>query len=247
MRRLPSFRQHSDNTPLPGCTFLILEAGQGFGPLLAETLAEQGCRVIAAADDPPENPAATNVIWTYSASVAMLAAERGPFDTIIFNAPALDKGALIDAEDGGAGLIEAVDADVRHFLRDLQDAVKALIGQAGAQVWVLLQEDSFDYCVDVPIAPIGSGARLSALRSLAKECGRLGMAFNVILFQPTDGMIGAESLRQARNGLKIYGLRWRPLARDTVIGAMVDHFLHSGAAANGSVIHLGAGIHDHNF
>jgi hypothetical protein len=53
----------------------------------------------------------------------------------------------------------------------------------------LLQEDSFDYCVDVPIAPIGSGARLSALRSLAKECGRLGMAFNAIPGSPENPKI----------------------------------------------------------
>src|SRR3712207_3482376 len=80
---------------------LLLNAGHGVGPQLAAALAEHSCRVVAAAAQPPADLRDAAVIWTDPAPVAMLAAKRGPFDTIIFNAPAHDEETLTDAEDGG--------------------------------------------------------------------------------------------------------------------------------------------------
>jgi len=164
---------------------------------------------------------------------------------VIFAPSARDECDALDLDLAGgfpehlAGLVEA---GIKRFLRLVQAAIHALMGNGGGQIWVADWDDTFEYHLPLPCTPLQAEARAASVRALAKECARLGIKINSLLLQPVAEMFQLEQFRDAREELKTYALRYRPVSCATVAAQLCNFLEQPDLPMAGAMVGLGTGI-----
>ena len=90
-------------------------------------------------------------------------------------------------------------------------------------------------------APIANQARAAALKSMAKEYGRMGLGFTTFVCQPPREMVERAEWRARRDQLKVYALRYRPVAVGSY-SRFILSVINGEPSAYGSVLCLGNGV-----
>jgi len=137
--------------------------------------------------------------------------QRGTPDCVIFNLAAKDELELLRDDGNVEMLAHQLSSDLPNFLRETQ-TISMLLARAGqGKIWVLVQEDSVGYYVPIPVASVASRARISAVKSLAKEVARLRVTINAVSVQAYREQVGPAVWRAAHEGLKAYALKFKPI------------------------------------
>ncbi len=219
---------------------LVVDAGHGVGPLLADLLAARGLEVVAWTPDGGAVEDAAEVRWVSGPDLAAVGA--GPFDAVVFNASGLDEAALLAA----GTLADAVAADGAFFLETLQTAARAMMEAGRGQIWTLGFDDSFAYYLPIPIAPVTHHARIGAVRALAKELSRFGVSANAAILQPAPEATDPAIWPEARAGLASYAQKFKAVPLVSIADTLAFWLRSEAPPLNGSVIHFGTGVYDGN-
>jgi hypothetical protein len=164
---------------------------------------------------------------------------------IVFAPPAGNECESLDLDLAGrlpGCLAPLVSYGVKRFLRLLQAAVIVLMNNDGGQIWVADWDDTFEYHLPLPCTPMQAEARAAAVRGMAKECSRLGIKVNSLLVQPVAEMFAPERFRDARNDLKTYSLRYKPLSCSAVSAQLCDFMERQDLPMAGAMVGLGTGV-----
>lgn len=203
------------------------------GTVLAESLAsawrERGGRVLDA---------------SAAGGFGSLLADSTPYG-IVLTEPTLDESDFLGqwqtAPDAAAAFTEAVHRNTMAFLADCRFAIRAMMPAGKGYVLALCIDDYAAKIVGLPQTPIANQARAAALKSMAKEYGRMGLSFTTLVCQPPREMVEKSAWRVHRDHLKVYALRYRPVAVGGYAKFIVS-LLNGDATANGSVLCLGNGV-----
>lgn len=150
------------------------------------------------------------------------------------------RAALSGAEDATA-FAASVEAEAMGFLRACRAVTQAMMLHKTGQVLFLGIDDVAARLVGLPETPIGNQLRVSALKSLAKEYGRMGLRYNAVISQPARETASAEIWRDRREALKVYTMRFTP-AETAQYAAFCWTLLAHEAPLNGGVLCLGKGV-----
>ncbi len=121
--------------------------------------------------------------------------------------------ALRDGFDDPAKALafgQAIHADAMNFLSDCRLATQAMMTAKTGHVLFLGIDDVAARLVGLPESPMANQLRVSALKSLAKEYGRMGIKYNAILSQPSKETVDPKTWRSQRDQLKVYTMRFSP-------------------------------------
>lgn len=172
-------------------------------------------------------------------------AQFGPPDAVIFAPPhscearqvanALADPAL--GPDFAAGIRDQALA----FLSDCRAATLAMMPQKSGQVLVLGIDDVAARILELSQTPIANQMRVSALKSLAKEYGRMGVSYNAVICQPSRGLVDAKVWREKRDALKVYTMRFSPSETEDY-AAFCLKLVTEKFPLNGGVVCLGKGV-----
>ena len=132
-------------------------------------------------------------------------------------------------------------ASTMQFLSDCRAATQAMMTAKAGQVLFLGIDDVAARIVGLPQTPMGNQLRVSALKSLAKEYGRMGIKFNAVLSQPSKETVAPEVWKEQRNALKVYTMRFAP-TETADYAAFCASMLAGGVPVNGGLICLGKGV-----
>ena len=136
---------------------------------------------------------------------------------------------------------EQIHTDALRFLSDCRTATQAMMTQKAGQILFLGIDDVAARLVGLAETPIGNQLRVSGLKSLAKEYGRMGIRFNAVLSQPSKELAPPEVWRARREALKVYTMRFSPSeTRD--YADFCWGLLKEKTPLNGGVICLGKGV-----
>ncbi len=175
------------------------------------------------------------------AALAALGAPRA----LILTPPMLCETAELKRALADPDLIPAyaarVQADAMGFLRACRAATLAMMPQKGGQVLFLGVDDVAARIIGLPETPIGNQLRVSGLKSLAKEYGRMGIKYNTIISQPARDAASPEVWRDRRDALKVYTMRFTP-AETRDYAAFCWSVLINDVPLNGGIICLGKGV-----
>lgn len=142
--------------------------------------------------------------------------QRGAPDCVIFNLSAKDELELLRDDGDVEMLVQQLSNDLPNFLREIQ-SISMLLARAGqGKIWVLVQEDSMGYYVPTPVASVASRARISAVKSLAKEVARLGVKINAVSVQAYREQLESAVWGAAREDLKAYALKFKPIDANAI-------------------------------
>jgi hypothetical protein len=164
---------------------------------------------------------------------------------VVFAPPARDECDALDLDLTGRApehLAPLVAAGVKRFLRLTQVAILGLMGNGGGQIWVADWDDTFEYHLPLPCSPLQAEARAAAVRAMAKECARLGIKINSLSVQPVAEMFPPEQFRAARDDLKAYALRYKPVSCSTVAALLCDFLERPDLPMAGAMVGLGNGV-----
>lgn len=164
---------------------------------------------------------------------------------VVFAPPAWDECGALDLDLAGSvpeRLAPLVAAGVKRFLRLTQVAILALMGNGGGQIWVADWDDTFEYHLPLPCSPLQAEARAAAVRAMAKECARLGIKVNSLSVQPVAEMFPSERFREARDDLKTYALRYKPVSCMAVAAQLCDFLEQPDLPMAGAMVGLGTGV-----
>ena len=204
------------------------------GTVLADSLAEAwrergGCVVDASA----------------GGGIASVLSETTPCG-VVLTEPLVDESsfagqALTAPEAAATALAGAVHRQTMAFLADCRAAIRAMMPAGRGHVLALCIDDYAAKILDLPQTPIANQARAAALKSMAREYGRMGLGFNTFVCQPPREMVEKAAWRTRREQLKVYALRYRPVG----VGGYSRFILstiNGDPPANGSVLCLGNGV-----
>lgn len=166
-------------------------------------------------------------------------------ERIVFAPPARNECDALDldlAEMVSEHLAPMVKHGVGRFLRLIQAAIHTLMGNGGGQIWVVDWDDTFEYHLPLPCSPMQAEARAAAVRSVAKECSRLGIKVNSLSIQPVAEMFPPELFRGAREHLKTYALHYKPLSCAAMAAQLCDFLEKFDLPMAGALISLGMGV-----
>ena len=135
----------------------------------------------------------------------------------------------------------SLQAGAMRFLEDCRIATQAMMTAREGQVLFLGIDDVAARLVGLPQTPIGNQMRVSALKSLAKEYGRMGIKFNAILSQPSKDSVDPAVWRDRREALKVYTMRFTPSEAGEVAG-FCARALTGPMPVNGGLLCLGKGV-----
>lgn len=164
---------------------------------------------------------------------------------VVFAPPTQNECGALDLDLAGsvpARLSSMVADGVKRFLRLTQAAIRTLMGNGGGQIWVVDWDDTFEYHLPLPCSPMQAEARAAAVRSVAKECARLGIKVNSLSVQPVAEMFPPEQFRDAREYLKAYALRYKPLSCAAMAAQLCDFMERPDLPMAGALISLGMGV-----
>lgn len=172
--------------------------------------------------------------------------QRGTPDCVIFNLKAKDELELLRDDGDVEMLIQQLSNDLPNFLREIQ-TISMLLARAGqGKIWVLVQEDSMGYYVPTPVASVASRARISAVKSLAKEVARLGVKINAVSVQAYREQLDPAVWRAAREDLKAYALKFKPIDANAIAETLCRLSESANLPIVGMVLPLAVGAPDFN-
>ena len=203
------------------------------GTVLAESLAAAwrergGCVVDASA----------------GGGIAGVLAEAVPYG-VVLTEPLLDESSVVGevriAPDAAAEFAVELHRQTMAFLADCRAAIRAMMPAGRGSVLALCIDDYAAKILGLPQTPIANQARAAALKSMAKEYGRMGLGFTTFVCQPPREMVEKSAWRTRRDQLKVYALRYRPVG---VAGysRFILSTIDGDPPANGSVLCLGNGV-----
>jgi hypothetical protein len=131
---------------------------------------------------------------------------------------------------------------VKRFLGLTQVAIRCLMANGGGQIWVVDWDDTFEYHLPLPCSPIQAEARAATVRSVAKECARLGIKVNSLSVQPVAEMFPSGRFVEAREHLKTYALRYKPVTCEAVTFQLCDFLEQPDLPMAGALISFGMGV-----
>ena len=176
--------------------------------------------------------------------IACVLAEAAPYG-VVLTEPLLDEsfvvGQALKAPDAVAEFAGELHHQTMAFLADCRAAIRAMMPAGRGYVLALCIDDYAAKILGLPQAPIANQARAAAMKSMAKEYGRMGLGFTTFVCQPPREMVEKAAWRTRREQLKVYALRYRPVG----VGGYSRFILStiSGESpANGSVLCLGNGV-----
>lgn len=132
-------------------------------------------------------------------------------------------------------------ASAMQFLADCRAATQTMMTAKAGQVLFLGIDDVAARIVGLPETPIGNQLRVSALKSLAKEYGRMGVKFNAVISQPSKETVTPAVWKEQRNALKVYTMRFAP-TETAEYAAFCANMLAGQVPVNGGIICLGKGV-----
>ncbi len=175
------------------------------------------------------------------ASVLAGAAPHG----VVLTEPLLDEsgfaGQALATPEAAAALAGAIHRQTMEFLADCRAAIRAMMPAGRGHLLALCIDDYAAKVLALPQTPIANHARAAALKSMAREYGRMGLGFNTFVCQPPREMVEKAVWRTRREQLKVYALRYRPVG----VGGYSRFILstiNGDPPANGSVLCLGNGV-----
>ena len=176
--------------------------------------------------------------------IASVLAETTPCG-VVLTEPLVDEsgfaGQALTAPEAAAALAGAVHRQTMAFLADCRAAIRAMMPAGRGHVLALCIDDYAAKILGLPQTPIANHARAAALKSMAREYGRMGLGFNTFVCQPPREMVEKAAWRTRREQLKVYALRYRPVG----VGGYSRFILstiNGDPPANGSVLCLGNGV-----
>ena len=176
--------------------------------------------------------------------LASALASAAPFG-VVLSEPRLDEAACLKrvqaAPDSAAAFAGELHRQTMAFLTDCRAAIRTMMPAGKGHVLALCIDDVAAKILDLPQTPIANQARAAALKSMAKEYGRMGLGFNTIVCQPPGEMVEKSAWRTHREQLKVYALRYRPVGIDTYVRFILS-MLDGDAPVNGGVLCLGNGV-----
>lgn len=229
-------------------TVLVADADDALGRALCAELAAAGFGVLAHARAPVRDPFPTGVVPVTAARLSEALAVRdetaAPIDHVVFGQPPGEAG--FPDGDGLRAMAASVEEDLMGFLDDLQAAGRLLARRGGAQLWVLTREDSAGYYTGQPSLPILARARQAAVKSLAKEVFRFGVRVNCASVQTLAEQATAEEWQRARNGLKAFAMKFRPVGAQAVAGTLRRFLEQPDLPISGMTVPIGVGFAENN-
>lgn len=176
--------------------------------------------------------------------LACVLAEAAPYG-VVLTEPRVDESAFVGqalaAPDATAAFADELHRQTMAFLVDCRAAIRAMMPAGRGYVLALCIDDYAAKILGLPQTPIANQARAAALKSMAKEYGRMGLGFNTFVCQPPREMVERSAWRARREQLKVYALRYRPVrvgSYSRFILSMID----GDPSANGGVLCLGNGV-----
>ena len=164
---------------------------------------------------------------------------------VVLTEPCLDESAFVGkalaAPDAAAEFAVALHRQTMAFLADCRAAIRAMMPAGRGYVLALCIDDFAAGILELPQTPIANQARAAALKSMAKEYGRMGLGFNTFVCQPPREMVERSAWRTHREQLKVYALRYRPVGVGGYARFILS-MLDGDPPANGSVLCLGNGV-----
>lgn len=127
------------------------------------------------------------------------------------------------------------------FLRNCRAATLAMMPQKAGQVLYLGVDDVAARIMGLTETPMASQMRIAALKSLAKEYGRMGLQYNTVICQPSRDLAEADVWRARREAMKVYTMRFSP-SETAEQAAFCMQVLTGKVPLNGGVICLGKGV-----
>ena len=164
---------------------------------------------------------------------------------VVLTEPRLDESAFVgqalSTPDAAAAFAGRLHGETMAFLADCRAAIRAMMPAGRGHVLALCIDDFAAKILGLPQTPIANQARAAALKSMAKEYGRMGLGFNTFVCQPPREMVEQSAWRIHRGELKVYALRYRPVG----VGGysrFILSLINGDPPANGSVLCLGNGV-----
>ena len=176
--------------------------------------------------------------------IASVLAEATPHG-VVLTEPLLDEsgfaGQALTTPEAAAALAGAIHRQTMEFLADCRAAIRAMMPAGRGHLLALCIDDYAAKILGLPQTPIANHARAAALKSMAREYGRMGLGFNTFVCQPPREMVEKAAWRTHRDRLKVYALRYRPVG---VCGysRFILSTINGDPPANGSVLCLGNGV-----
>ena len=176
--------------------------------------------------------------------LAPVLAGRTPYGVVLAE-PRLDETAGVERAQGLPDEADAFAGELHRrtmgFLADCRAAVRAMMPAGEGRLLALCIDDVAAGLLGLPRTPIANHARAAALKSLAKEYGRMGLGFNTVVCQPPREMVRESAWRANRERLKVYALRYRPIGVRPYVRFLLS-MLEGDTPANGGVLCLGNGV-----
>jgi hypothetical protein len=151
-----------------------------------------------------------------------------------------------DIENEVEAFIASLEEQLTDFLMELQASAQLLVRQDGGQIWVLTQEDSMQYYLPMPAAPIVTRARQAAVKSFAKEVFRLGVRINCATVQLLAEQADPTAWRDARDGLKAFAMKFKPVKAVAAARTLHGWLAQDELPMVGLVVPLGIGFSETN-
>ena len=164
---------------------------------------------------------------------------------VVLTEPLLDESFFVEqtlaAPDTAAALAGEIHRQTMTFLDDCRAAIRAMMPAGRGYVLALCIDDYAAKILGLPQTPVANQARAAALKSMAKEYGRMGLGFIAFVCQPPREMVEKAAWRTRREHLKVYALRYRPVGVGTY-SRFILSTISGESPANGSVLCLGNGV-----
>ena len=176
--------------------------------------------------------------------LASILSEATPYG-VVLTEPRLDESAFVGraltSPDAAAAFADELHRQTMAFLADCRAAIRAMMPAGRGYVLALCIDDYAARILGLGQTPIANQARAAALKSMAKEYGRMGLGFTTFVCQPPREMVERSAWRARRDQLKVYALRYRPVGVGGYSRFIVS-MISGDPSANGSVLCLGNGV-----
>ena len=164
---------------------------------------------------------------------------------VVLTEPRLDESAVVGqaltAPDTATAFADELHRQTMAFLADCRAAIRAMMPAGRGYVLALCIDDYAARILGLGQTPIANQARAAALKSMAKEYGRMGLGFTTFVCQPPREMVERAEWRARRDRLKVYALRYRPVSAGSY-SRFILSLINGEPSANGSVLCLGNGV-----
>ena len=164
---------------------------------------------------------------------------------VVITEPRLDEAACaLQAQsrpDAAVAFADELQRQTTAFLADCRAAIQSMMPAGRGHLLALCIDDVAAKILGLPETPIANHSRVAALKSMAREYGRMGLGFNTIVCQPPREMVDGTEWRTRRKRLKVYALRYRPVGIGSYVRFILS-LLDGDPPANGSVLCLGNGV-----